>query len=96
MVLLTTSTSMKSCEELCEECCSLTACDTELCNEMLYKMFGCNCNCCPELEHEEYEDEEYDDDDEEFEFEEIPEEELEVTCEARNREELARCLEVDT
>jgi hypothetical protein len=66
---------------------------------MLYKMFGCNCNCCPELEHEEYEDEEYDDDDEEFvdeefEFVEIPEEELEVTCEARSREELAKCLEV--
>jgi hypothetical protein len=92
---------MKSCKELCEECCSLTACDTELCNEILSKQYGCSCECCPWLNNEEYEDEEYDDDDEEFEdedveeFVEIPEEELEVTCEARSREELARCLEVD-
>ena len=54
---------VKPLEELCEECCSLTACDTELCTEIL----GHECICCPWLdEEEEFDDEEEYEDDKEL------------------------------
>ena len=45
------------CKE-CEECCNLTACDSEFCTKIL----GCECVCCQWFDEEFDGEEEYEDD----------------------------------